>query len=107
MNEREKKVAKEYLLSSNDGKMLGPFVRAYGFFNGLSAVEFPGDGKMCYIDFQGNKAVPASFDEAYPFADGVALVENNGKKYFVHIAGEKVLEPELRSSDLFRRARLV
>ena len=67
MKECNNKVPKEFLLSTNDGKMLGPFVRAYGFFKGLCAVEFPNDGKMCYIDLQGNKVIPALFDEAYPF----------------------------------------
>ena len=101
MSESEKKVAKEYLLSTKDGKMLGPFVRAYGFFKGLCAVEFPEDGKMCYIDLKGNKAVPALFDEAYPFEDGLALVENDGKRYYVNIDGETALEPEFEEFGSF------
>ena len=101
MKECNNKEAKEFLLSTKDGKMLGPFVRAYGFFKGLCAVEFPEDGKMCYVDLQGNKVIPALFDEAYPFEDGLALVENNGKRYYVNIKGETVLEPEFEDFGSF------
>lgn len=94
MKVSDNKAAKAFLLSTNDGRMLGPFVRAYGFFKGLCAVEFPQDGKMCYIDLQGTKVTPALFDEAFPFEDGLALVENNGKKFYINIKGESVLEPE-------------
>lgn len=101
MKECNNKEAKEFLLSTKDGKMLGPFVRANGFFKGLCAVEFPEDGKMCYIDLQGTKVTPALFDEAYPFEDGLALVENNGKRYYVNIKGETVLEPEFEEFGSF------
>ena len=102
MKECNNKEAKEFLLSTEDGKMLGPFVRAYGFIsNGLCAVEFPEDGKMCYIDVAGNKVIPALFDEAYPFGDGLALVENNGKSYYVNLDGKTVLEPEFEDFGSF------
>lgn len=102
MSENEKKMAKEYLLSTKDGSMLGPFVRVYGFKSkGLCAVEFPGDGKMCYIDINGNKMIPALFDEAYPFEDGLALVENNNKCYYVNLEGKTVLEPEFEDFGSF------
>lgn len=47
-------------------------------------------GKYGYIDRTGKIAVPLTFDHALPFAEGIAVVEEDGHDYAINIHGTKV-----------------
>ena len=80
------------LLSTKDGKVLGPFERCMDFSEGVAAAEV--SGKYGFIDTRGEFVIEPQFDEALHFHDGWAIVEKDGKKFYINREGENVLEPD-------------
>ncbi len=73
------------------GKMLKGYDVIYPFKNGRAKVIK--NGKMGYIDMQGEEIIKPEFDQVYPFEKGMARVENLGKLGLINEAGEILLDP--------------
>jgi len=63
------------------------------FSEGLSAVWEVGGSKWGYIDRTGNTVIPPSFDEAYGFAEGVAVVRIGKEHRLIDPRGKLVSAP--------------
>lgn len=48
--------------------------------------------KCGYIDKKGKEIIPCIYDDAEDFSDGLAIVELKGKKYYIDINGNKVID---------------
>lgn len=48
-------------------------------------------GKYGYIDQNGVFVIPARFDRAYEFSEGLALVFEGNERFFINREGEKVI----------------
>ena len=48
-------------------------------------------GKRGYVDAQGNEVIPCKYDWAWPFREGLALVELNGKWGYIDKQGNTVI----------------
>ena len=67
------------------------------FHEGLAAVEEKGSGKWGFINRQGNWIIPAQFEDANGFSDGLAAVEvKGGLSGFINNLGEMVIPPTWR-----------
>ena len=83
--------------AGNIVKPLGTLDYEYmgGFSEGLAYVSK--DGKCGYIDGSGQMVIPASFDDAYEFSEGLAAVGfgdwNTCKYGFIDQAGQMVIQP--------------
>jgi hypothetical protein len=47
-----------------------------------------------YIDTKGQMVIKANFEEAYPFANGLALVKSNGKYGYILPDGNFAIQPQ-------------
>lgn len=54
--------------------VLGPYLDAFGFSEGLAPVLTQEGGKWGYIDKAGEFVIPPQFENAFPFEDGLARV---------------------------------
>ncbi len=66
--------------------------RPHPFANGRSRV-FMGHEKWAYLDKSGKIAIPARFERAHDFAEGLARVRLNGKWGFIKPDGAFAVEP--------------
>lgn len=73
------------------GKMLKGYDVIYPFKNGKAKVIK--NGKMGFINMQGEEIIKPEFDQVYPFEKGVARVENMGKLGLINEQGEILLDP--------------
>ncbi|MCF8426451.1 MAG: WG repeat-containing protein [Bacteroidia bacterium] len=73
------------------GKMLKGYDVIYPFKNGRAKVIK--NGKMGFIDMQGEEVIKPEFDQIYPFEKGVARVENVGLLGLINEQGEILLDP--------------
>ena len=69
----------EYENTSNIGEK-------YVYFDSLALVEK--DGKLGYVDLEGNLVVPFHFDQAYEFSEGLASVRFKGRWGYIDTRGE-------------------
>ena len=51
------------------------------------------NGKMGFINMQGEEIIKPEFDQVYPFEKGLARVENMGKLGLINEQGEILLDP--------------
>lgn len=58
----------------------------YMYYDSLALVEK--DGKLGFVDLDGNLAVPFYFEEAYNFAEGLASVKYNGMWGYIDTKGD-------------------
>lgn len=49
------------------------------------------NGKYAYVDSRGKRAFQGEFDFAFPFSDGLAVVNNNNQWYYIDRTGKKAL----------------
>ncbi|OYU96956.1 MAG: hypothetical protein CFE21_01315 [Bacteroidetes bacterium B1(2017)] len=73
------------------GKVLKGYDVIYPFKNGRAKVIK--NGKMGFIDMQGEEVIKPEFDQVYPFEKGVARVENMGLLGLINESGEILLDP--------------
>ena len=61
-----------------------------------NAALFPAkiDDKSGYIDAEGDIIIPARFEEAYGFSEGLAAVKVNGKIGYIDLNGKLVIRPQ-------------
>lgn len=82
---------------------------AWGFSEGLAAVQLDGADKYAYIDRTGKVVIPPRFDGAYAFSEGRAAVEIDGALGYIDRTGKLVVEPRYvspqSSAVRFRRGR--
>ena len=71
------------------------------FFEGLAVVQ-TGSGKCGFIDKRGRFEIPAVFDWAKPFSEGIALVRVDGKYGYIHRGGKYLVEPRFDHAGDFR-----
>jgi hypothetical protein len=57
--------------------------------------------KIGFVDAQGNLKIPAEFDDALFFQDGLAAVETGGKWGFVDADGRQVIRPQFEEAYYF------
>jgi len=67
------------------GKMLKGYDVIYPFKNGKAKVIK--NGKMGFINMQGEEIIKPEFDQVYPFEKGLARVENMGKLGLINEQG--------------------
>lgn len=73
-----KEVSKEYLYSKG-------YVAAYGFSDGMEMVEK--DDYFGYVDQSGRLVIPCIYDWGFPFKNGFAVVEKDGKRLAIDKQG--------------------
>ena len=73
------------------GKILKGYDVIYPFKNGRAKVVK--NGKMGFIDMQGEEVIKPEFDQVYPFEKGLARVENVGLLGLINEQGEILLDP--------------
>ncbi|MBC7381983.1 MAG: WG repeat-containing protein [Bacteroidia bacterium] len=73
------------------GKLLKGYDVIYPFKNGRAKVIR--NGKVGFIDIQGEEVIKPMFDQVYPFEKGVARVENVGLLGIINEQGEILLDP--------------
>lgn len=71
----------------------GEYLAAGDFSEGLAPVQ-GADGKWGYIDKQNQLVIPATYDRAYGFADGLAGVLIGDKRGFISSDGKLVAAPQ-------------
>ena len=59
------------------------------------------NGKFGFINNKGEIAIPASFDNAYGFSEGLAPVKSNGKWGYINRSGEFVIQPKYDGAEGF------
>ncbi len=52
------------------------------------------NGKVGYIDKKGEIVITPQFDTAWPFSEGLALIEDDGKYGYIDKKGEIVITPQ-------------
>lgn len=81
-------------------------VKGCGFSEGLTAVQFEKSkltveglvyGKWGFIDAMANTIIPAQYDSAENFHNGIAMVSQNGKWGFIDKNGDWVIKPKYDS----------
>ena len=63
-----------------------PKGRKYVYFDGLALVEQ--NGRLGYVDRDGNLAIPFYFEEAYQFSEGLAAVRKDGAWGYIDTNGD-------------------
>lgn len=61
--------------------------------NGLCAARREGDSKVEYVNAKGDTKIPAMYDYADDFLDGVAVITMNNKQGAINKSGELVIQP--------------
>src|SRR5262249_29546436 len=64
-------------------------------------------GKKGYVSRAGTIAVPAVFDEALPFSEGLAPVVRDGQTGYIDTTGRMVIRPRSWTAERFHRGRAV
>lgn len=72
------------------------------FSDGLAYYRNYNYGKFGYIDKNGNIVLKPIYDDAYPFSEGLASVNQNGKYKFIDKTGKVVLIPTMNAGGIFR-----
>lgn len=70
------------------------FAEARDFAEGLAPVKDADSGKWGYIDQSGDYVIPAQFDQAYSFSDGLAGVQVGDKRGFILPDGTFAATPQ-------------
>ena len=68
------------------------FFHSYYFYDGLAVVEDL-NGKKGYIDKSGNLVISYQFEDANPFEEGLAAVQQNGKWGYIDKSGKILVKP--------------
>ena len=50
--------------------------------------------KYGFIDKNGKVVIEPQFDDTYPFSEGLAMVEKDGKRGYIDKSGKVVIEPQ-------------
>lgn len=58
----------------------------YVYYDSLALVEL--DGRLGFVDLQGNLAIPFYFDQAFQFSEGLAAVRHNGHWGYIDTHGD-------------------
>lgn len=66
------------------------FEDSLGFHEGLAAVKQ--DGLWGFLNAEGGMAIPAQFDTAESFSDGLALVSTGADRFYIDTSGRRVLD---------------
>ena len=95
-------------IAVSDGRYIDPtgkiviekgFDRGWDFSEGLAVARRKGENLWGYIDTSGRFAISPRFrsspnDYVYPFSDGLAMIEVQGKFGYIDRTGEFVIEPQ-------------
>lgn len=87
------------------GKTLTGYDAIYPFKNGRAKVEK--NGKIGFIDMNGEEVIKCKYDAIYPFENGKAKVELNGKYGFINEQGEEIIEPKFDYIGPFKNGRAI
>lgn len=78
-----------------DGQVvIGNIYAGLGSASSDGLIVFARNGKYGYIDIGGKEVIPAKFDDASPFAGGVALVFVDGQNALIDKQGNYLIEPQ-------------
>ncbi len=74
-------------------KFIGDYFYPPRFSEGLSSIKsaYGFDKKYGYIDKSGEYVIQPTYDKAYDFKDGLAIVEIDGKEGFINAKGDVVI----------------
>ncbi|MBP0009275.1 WG repeat-containing protein [Roseofilum sp. Belize Diploria] len=61
--------------------------------------------KYGYLNQEGNLVIPAEWEMAAPFSEGLGLVRKGGKSGYIDPTGQVVIEPQFELSDRFYNGR--
>ena len=70
-------------------------------FHGEGLLSVRRDGKMGFIDFQGNEVIPPQFDWGHPFQEGLAMVTLDDLSGFIDVHGNEVIPLQFGSALAF------
>lgn len=86
--------AGKYVMVDGSGKQIGTLVfEDAKLFSSAAPTAVKMDGKWCYVDIAGEKISDKTYNEARPFANGLAAVCINGKWGFIDETENIVIEP--------------
>jgi len=89
---RKKKVAKGY-------DQIYPFVKG--------KAKVVKNGKIGYINMEGEEFIPCKYEEIYPFEGGKAKAKRDGKYGFLNEQGEEIIECKFDFIGPFKNGRAV
>ena len=83
------------LLSKDLTMAISPYYFNLGLMgdNGLIAAKFDEDAKFSYLNSKGETKIPAMFDAADQFKDGLAIIQMNEKYGAINKTGEFIIQP--------------
>jgi hypothetical protein len=64
------------------------------FSDGLSKIKDKKNDRIYFIDHDGKTVIELQVDDAYPFSEGMAVVEVDGKSGYIDKTGEMVIEAQ-------------
>lgn len=64
----------------------------------LCPVRAPDNGLTGYVDSDGRWVIPPQYDSAHNFSEGLAKVEVGGKRGFINIHGQFVIQAKLEDT---------
>lgn len=68
---------------------------------GLMKFKIPNKNSFGFINTKGEKVIPAIYEFAYAFSDGLASVQKNGKYGYINIKGEVVIPLQYEEASPF------
>lgn len=80
----------------------------YTFISSFPESEFKVSnqkGKWGYVDKEKNVVIDFQFDDAFPFSEGLAVVEMDQKKGFVNRNGNVIIDCQFDSASYFKNGR--
>lgn len=77
----------------------------YPFVKGKARVEK--NGKIGYINMEGEEFIPCKYEEIFPFEGGKAKVKRNGKFGYINEQGEEIIECKFDYIGPFKNNRAV